>query len=247
MPKPELIIVKTGRAVAEARGDGRDFEHWFADGLGRDLFDYRTVSVDQGEVLPPVDSLDHAPAVLVTGSPAMVSDRLDWSENAAAWLAAAHNASLPILGVCYGHQLLAHALGSRVGPNPAGRRMGSVTVEFSDPDDPLTGPFVPASSFNVSHVEVVLEPPAGARVIGTAAHDAFHALYFGNLAWGVQFHPEFDRDIMKSYIQARSGPLEAEGQDPSALIGALDANPNGRPFLARFAELARAVAGADPA
>ena len=56
MPKPELIIVKTGRAVAEARGDGRDFEHWFADGLGRDLFDYRTVSVDQGEVLPPVDS-----------------------------------------------------------------------------------------------------------------------------------------------------------------------------------------------
>lgn len=247
MPKPELIIVKTGRAVAEARGDGRDFEHWFADGLGCDLFDYRIVRVDQGEVLPPVDSLDHAPAVLVTGSPAMVSDRLDWSENAAAWLAAAHTAGLPILGVCYGHQLLAHALGGRAGPNPAGRRMGRVKVGFSDPEDRLTGAFAPKASFNVSHVEVVLEPPAEACVIGTASHDPYHVLHFGNLSWGVQFHPEFDCDIMRSYIQARSAPLEAEGQDPAGLIADLDDNPNGRPLLARFAELARAVVGADPA
>jgi len=246
MPKPELIIVKTGKAVAEARGDGRDFEHWFAEGLGRDLFDFRIVRVDQGDVLPPVDSLDHPSTVLVTGSPAMVSDRLAWSENAAAWLAAAHTAGLPILGVCYGHQLLAHALGGRVGPNPAGRRMGRVQVEFSDPDDALTGPFAPGASFNVSHVEVVLEPPVEARVIGTASHDPYHVLYFGNLTWGVQFHPEFGRDIMRSYIRARSDPLEAEGQDPAALIGDLDDNPNGRPLLARFAQLARAVAGADP-
>lgn len=247
MNLPELIIVKTGRAVPEARGDGRDFEHWFADGLGPDLFDYRTVRVDEGEVLPPVESLDHPPAVLVTGSPAMVSDRLEWSEQTAAWLAGAHAAGLPILGVCYGHQLLAHALGGRVGPNPAGRAMGRVTVEFSDPDDPLTGPFASEASFNVSHVEVVLEPPENSRVIGTAPHDPYHALYFGNLSWGVQFHPEFDREIMQSYIHARAEPLEAEGQDPATLIADLDDNPNGWPFLARFAELARAVAGTEPA
>lgn len=245
MPKPELIIVKTGRAVAEARRDGRDFEHWFADGLGPDLFDFRTVRVDEGEVLPPVESLDYPPAILVTGSPAMVSDRLEWSENTADWLAGAHAAGLPMLGVCYGHQLLAHALGGRVGPNPAGRRMGRVMVDFFDPDDPLTGPFARRASFNVSHVEVVLEPPAAARVIGTAPHDPYHALYFGNLSWGVQFHPEFGPDIMRSYIQARSEPLEAEGQDPAKLLAELDDNPNGRPFLARFAELAFAVAGAD--
>ena len=240
----ELIIVKTGQAVPEARGDGRDFEHWFMAGLGPASFDYRTVRVDHGEVLPPIDSLDHAPAVLVTGSPAMVSDRLDWSEKTARWLAGAHEAGLPILGVCYGHQLLAHALGGRVGPNPEGRRMGQTTVEFSDDSDPLTGDFAPVAAFNVSHLEVVLAPPEGARVIGTAAHDSYHAMYFGNQSWGVQFHPEFDGPIMRAYIEARAGLLEAEGQDPAALIAELDDNPNGHPFLARFAELAlEAVAG----
>lgn len=240
MDRAELIIVKTGQAVPEARGDGRDFEDWFAEGLGRDAFGYRTVRVDQGEVLPPVETLDHAPAILVTGSPAMVSNRLDWSETTAQWLAAAHAAALPILGVCYGHQLLAHALGGKVGPNPAGRRMGRAVVEFVDPEDPLTGTFAPEAAFNVSHLEVVLGPPDGARVIGTTAHDPFHALYFGNRTWGVQFHPEFDGPIMRAYIQARSALLEKEGQDPTALIEALDDNPNGQPILARFAELARA-------
>lgn len=238
MHKRELIIVKTGQAVPEARGDGRDFEDWFAEGLGLEAFDYRTVRVDQGQVLPPIESLDHAPAVLVTGSPAMVSDRLDWSETTASWLAGAHAAGLPILGVCYGHQLLAHALGGKVGPNPEGRRMGRAVVEFGDAQDPLTGDFAPTAAFNVSHVEVVLALPEGARVIGTTAHDPYHVLYFGNMSWGVQFHPEFDRAIMRAYIEARAGALEAEGQDPTALIAALDDNPNGRPFLARFAELA---------
>lgn len=240
MNKRELIIVKTGQAVSEARGDGRDFEHWFAEGLGPDAFDYRTIRVDQGEVLPPIEALDHAPAILVTGSPAMVSERLDWSEVTAQWLADAHAAALPILGICYGHQLLAHALGGEVGPNPAGRCMGRAMVEFSDSEEPLTGAFAPAAAFNVSHVEVVLAPPEGARLIGTAPHDPYHVLYFGNRSWGVQFHPEFDGPIMRAYIEARSEPLEAEGQDPAALIDALDNNPNGHPFLARFAELARA-------
>ena len=234
----ELIIVKTGQAVPEARGDGRDFEHWFAAGLGSEAFDYRTIRVDQGEVLPPIQSLDHAPAVLVTGSPAMVSDRLAWSETTAAWLTGAHGAGLPILGVCYGHQLLAHALGGKVRPNPEGRRMGRTVVEFSDQRDPLTGAFAPSAAFNVSHLEVVVAPPDGARVIATAAHDPCHAMYFGNRSWGVQFHPEFDGPIMRAYIEARAGLLEAEGQDPAALIAELDDNPNGHPFLARFAEIA---------
>lgn len=245
MPKPELIIVKTGRAVPEARSDGTDFEHWFARGLGPDLFEYRMVQVDEGGVLPPLEALDHRPAVLVTGSPAMVSDRLEWSERTAAWLAGAHAAGLPILGVCYGHQLLAHALGGRVGPNPAGRRMGRVEVAFMVPEDPLTGPFAPGASFNVSHVEVVLDPPVGARVLGAAEHDACHALHFGGLSWGVQFHPEFGRATMRAYIQARSQPLEAEGQDPDKLIAGLDDNPTGGPLLVRFAELALAALTVD--
>ena len=238
MTRQAFLIIKTGEAVPEARAMGGDFEDWFMAGLGRDRFDYSTVRVDHNEALPPPDALAGA---LITGSPAMVSHREAWSETAAEWLATAHAAGLPLLGVCYGHQLLAHALGGRVGPNPNGRRMGRVTVDVLDPDDPLLGRFAPSESFHVSHVEAVLEPPAGAQVIGSATHDPFHALRFGRQAWGVQFHPEFGRAVMRAYIQARAKPLAADGQDPVACARAVVDDTAGPALLARFGALATGI------
>lgn len=232
-----MLIVKPGEAVAEARADGRDFEHWFIDGLGPVRFDYNVVRVDCGDPLPPPESTD---AVLVTGSPAMVSHRSRWSEDAAGWLCEVHQLGMPLLGVCYGHQLIAHALGGRVGPNPNGRRMGRTRLESSEPDDPLLGPFEAGTEFHVSHVESVLEPPPQARVVATAAHDPHHAIYFGQRSWGVQFHPEFTGEVMSAFIEARHDALMAEGQDPAGLRGALDLTPAGNragsAVLHRFAD-----------
>jgi len=239
MKQRRMIIVKTGQAVPEARADGRDFEHWFGRGLGPDRFEFQTVRVDRGQSLPSLRSVD---AALVTGSPAMVSHREAWSEQTADWLAQVHALGLPLLGVCYGHQLLAHALGGRVGPNPNGRKMGRAELVSSAPDDPLLGSFAAGTAFHVSHVEAVLEPPPGARIIATAAHDPHHALHFGARSWGVQFHPEFDAVIMRAYIEARAAALRAEGQSPEALIEVLDrsaeGNRAGDALLARFAALA---------
>jgi len=150
-----------------------------------------------------------------------------------------------MLGVCYGHQLLAHALGGTVGPNPAGRRMGRAELLVTAVDDPLLGPFATRCAFHVSHVEAVLAPPEGARVIATTAHDRHHALHFGGRSWGIQFHPEFDRGVMQAYIEARADALRDEAQDPAALIAALDQNPPGHALLQRFAELASAPTRAE--
>ncbi|MDT8437857.1 MAG: glutamine amidotransferase [Wenzhouxiangellaceae bacterium] len=234
-----LLIVKTGQAVPEASADGRDFEHWFIDAMGPRRFDYTVVRVDRDEALPlPAD----VGAVLVTGSPAMVSDKAAWSERTAGWLAEAHRFGLPMLGVCYGHQLIAHALGGRVGPNPKGRRMGRARLLTSAEDDPLLGALPTQALFHVSHFEAVLEPPPRARVIATADHDPHHALHFGGRSWGVQFHPEFDGAITASYIRARAHVLQSEGHDPDSLLAELDPTPSGnragRAVLERFAQLA---------
>lgn len=233
-----FLIVKTGEAEPEARALGGDFEDWFVAGLGRDRFDYRVARVDRGDSLPAPETLA---GVLVTGSPAMVSHRADWSEATAEWLKEAFATGVPMLGVCYGHQLLAHALGGRVEPNPAGRRMGRVAVDVLDPEDPLLGRFAPAEGFHVSHVEVVLEPPEGARIIGTTPHDPHHALHFGGQAWGVQFHPEFGRAVMRAYIQARVEALRADGQDPALCLSSVVDDTAGPMLLARFGALAAGI------
>src|SRR5690606_14497497 len=94
------------------------------------------VDVEHGDGLP---SREGFAGVIVTGSAAMVTDRHDWSEQAAAWLRDAAHAGLPLLGICYGHQLIAHALGGKVGPNEVGREMGTVCIHLQPAakDDPL--------------------------------------------------------------------------------------------------------------
>lgn len=233
---PKFLIVKTGDAIESVRRRFGDFEDWFVHALGTQTFRYEVCRVHEDERLPPSDRMGHYAGVVVTGSPAMVSGRADWSERTARWLADIH-ASVPILGVCYGHQLLAHAFGGRVGPNPAGRRMGMCRLEIDDGRDPLIGRLTSPADVHVTHVEAVLETPRGARVTGRTRADPHHVIDYGRQCHGVQFHPEFTAGIMAGYLQARQDSLEAEGFDSRALLAAVRPAPAGHRVLERFARI----------
>lgn len=232
-----ICIVKAGESLAEIVARRGDFEVWIADGLGVPLAELDVVDVFRGQELPAADA---PAAVVVTGSPSMVSEREGWSEAAGRWLADAYRAGTPLLGLCYGHQLIAQALGGRVGPNPRGRQIGTVAVELvaGSRDDPLLRVLPPHPVVHATHVESVLEPPPGAQVLGSTALDPFHVLRFGRRAWGVQFHPEFDADIMRGYLEGRRAILEAEGFDVPAVVAAVGSSP-GVALLARFGDWVR--------
>jgi GMP synthase (glutamine-hydrolysing) len=234
---PPIVIVKTGTAEARVREEHGDFEHWITRGLGASTAGNLVVDVSMRGVLPP-----HAEVggIVVTGSPSMVSQPEPWTQPTADWLREATLSGKPVLGICYGHQLLAAALGGRVGPNPNGREIGTVRVALdrkSTADDALLGHLPDELVVHATHVESVLELPDGAAWLGASELEANHAFSYGPSAWGVQFHPEFDADVMRGYLAQRAGVLRDEGFDPDRMISSVEHSEHGTSLLRRFRQI----------
>jgi GMP synthase (glutamine-hydrolysing) len=232
------LIVKTGTTLSSISTRRGDFEDWISASMGVDRASLTVASVFEGAELPRPENFT---GVVITGSSAMVSHREPWSERTAAWLRDAVECETPLLGICYGHQLLAHALGGRVGPNPQGREIGTVQVQLEEcaARDPLLALFPGSVRVHVSHLESVLELPADAVRLGASDEDPNAAFSFGSTAWGVQFHPEFDADVMRGYIEERRGQLCVEGIDADERLGRVEECPDGTELLSRFARLLR--------
>ncbi|MCP4048956.1 MAG: glutamine amidotransferase [Gammaproteobacteria bacterium] len=230
----QIALIKTGGTIEQIRQVHGDFEHWFANGMG--VTDLLQVDVYKHQELPSAQSLA---GVVITGSAAMVSEKEDWSERTARWLEKTVKKGTPVLGVCYGHQLLAHALGGRAGPNPAGRQIGTVTSKLLDSGrtDPLLEHLPSVFASQTSHSEVVLELPPGAERLATSPLDDNFAIRFAENAWGVQFHPEFSGVVMSEYIHYRSEAIREEGLNPEELLEKVTETAKANSVLGVFAEL----------
>ena len=239
-PRPDsqlarVVILKTGTTYPSIREAHGDFEDWFVRGLSSEL-DLTVVNVEQGELPGDPGQWD---GVVVTGSPAMVSDRADWSENTARWLAQVVDRRIPVLGVCYGHQLLAHALGGEVGYHPEGRETGTRTIELNAEAqaDPLFNELPRSFKAQLTHKQSVLALPPGAVLLGRSDFEPHQAFRIGECAWGVQFHPEFSDAVMTDYLKVQSPDLLAENLDPQALLAETEPAPVAASLLQRFSAL----------
>jgi GMP synthase (glutamine-hydrolysing) len=144
-------------------------------------------------------------------------------------------------GVCYGHQLMAHALGGTVGWLAGGREIGTQIVA-RDAAARLDGlaPLPDAFPAQTTHRQSVLQPPANAEVLASSQRDPHQLLRYGPRTLSSQFHPEFTVDIMRAYIAARAGALRDEGLDPDALEQDVQTTEAARGLLERFAHAALA-------
>jgi len=231
-----IALIKTGNTIPQIKRLHGDFEDWFSAGMGTP--DLLQVDVFKQEPLPAAENLS---GVVITGSPAMVSAKEGWSERTAEWLEQTVQKDIPVLGVCYGHQLLAHALGGLVGPNPNGRQIGTVPARLINvaEADRLLGHLPNVFDVQTSHSEVVLKLPKGAERLAISPLDDNFAIQFAENAWGVQFHPEFSGPVMSGYIQCRAEALLEEGLDPELLLGKTNEAAEAKSVLRRFVELIR--------
>jgi GMP synthase (glutamine-hydrolysing) len=238
----KTIILKLGSTIPWLAAELGDFDQWISAPLDEYRQQLTVVDPPSGDRLPHPEEIA---GVIMTGSHAMVTDRRDWSEKVARWLPGVVSQGVPVLGICYGHQLLAHALGGVVANNPRGREFGSHRINLlpSAAADPLLGVFTPALGANLCHTQSVISLPSGAVRLAWSEQDPHQAFRVGPCAWGVQFHPEFGREAMQAYINECAGILAAEGQDPDDLARRVVSTPEGAALLHRFMEIVSGSVG----
>ena len=238
-PARPLLIVKTGSTHAHIRERLGDFDDWIAAGLREGGAEVVVWDAQTGATPPASDTVA---GIVLTGSHAMVSEREPWSEALVPWLQQAVQAETPVLGICYGHQLLAHALGGEVAHHPEGVEIGTVSVQrhAAAAQDPLLGDLPDAFDAQATHWQSVRRLPPGAVLLAGNAFEPHHAFRVGRNAWGVQFHPEFSDEALRSYLDGLGPVLAREGRDAQQIAAALRPTPEAASVLPRFARLALA-------
>ena len=211
----------TGHTMPELARRKGDFDTWFARRFGWPVDRFRVVDAVGGESLPAPGSVD---GLIISGSAHCVHDYADWSVRAGHWISEVMTLGTPTLGVCYGHQLIGDVLGADVGVNPRGREMGVCRVEQHG-DDPLFEGLPRHFPVIQTHVDAVNTLPTGASTIASSTLTEIQAMAIGDHVRTIQWHPEFDGEVIRHYITVRAHLVDGEfgpGTAQRMLDGARD-------------------------
>jgi GMP synthase-like glutamine amidotransferase len=226
----KVAILETGRPPGRLADEFGDYPAMFAELLGPG-FEIESFDVQAGQL--PSDPAAHG-GYLITGSPAGVYEPLPWIEPLEAFIRGANHAK--IVGICFGHQVMAEALGGHVEKSDKGWGAGLHHYELVRREPWMDGAAPGMIAVPASHQDQVVVQPPNTELIASSPFTEFAAL-----AWtdrpsiSFQFHPEFSPAFAKALIQQRFDIVP----DPEAAIASLDApNDNARvaSWIQRFFE-----------
>lgn len=146
---------------------------------------------------------------LITGSPASVQDGYPWIPRLKALVRDLAGHRVPLVGICFGHQLIAEALGGAVSRNPGGWSLGMETTGFWD-HRPWMVPPVQQMQLYSAHSEQVTALPKGAVVLGGNAACPIGAFAIGDHIFTTEYHPEMYADFMAGLAEELAGKLPPE-------------------------------------
>ena len=191
----KIGILQTGRTPDEMRAKHGDYDDLFKRLLDGRGFTFETYPVLDG-VLPA--SVTDADGWLITGSKFGAYEGHDWIPPLEDFLRKTYDAGVPIVGVCFGHQILAQALGGKVEKFAGGWQVGA--TDYVRPDGTK-------DRIMAWHQDQITELPEGAEVIGVSGMCANAMLAYGDKALTVQPHPEFTPDFLADLLKARRDVL----------------------------------------
>ena len=191
MARP-LDDAKFADLIAESRPDWKVTANW----------------VCKGEFPDDLSAYD---GVMVTGSPASVNDAAPWMSDLAELLRGIVDSGLPLFGACFGHQIIASALGSRIIRNPGGWAHGVVALDRVE-RTPWSGLSDYLRLYG-SHIEQVADLPNGARRIFESPGCPIAGFAIGNRVFTVQHHPEMTRPFFEDLVEEYADHVGPEVTD----------------------------------
>ena len=195
----KIGILQAGRTPPELRQRHGDYDDLYKHMLAGRGFEFETYPVLDG-VFP--SGPEAADGWLITGSRYGAYEPHEWIAPLEEFLRQTYRAGVPIVGVCFGHQILAQALGGKVEKFSGGWSVGAVDYQSAGEPEDLT--------IMAWHQDQIVTLPPYAEVTGSSAHCKYAMLTYGNRAISVQPHPEFSAKFMEDLIEARRDVLPAE-------------------------------------
>ena len=200
-----LGILQAGRSPEELVHRYPDYDQLFVHLLGAEAFNYRTWAVLDNEF---PESLDDADAWLITGSRYGAYEEHDWIAPLETMIRDIYARGTPMVGICFGHQIIAQALGGKVEKFAGGWSVGRVEYML---DNTVWGNTSEASTpLMAFHQDQVVKVPEGAVNVGRSGFCENAALLYDSRILTIQPHPEFDKAFVGELLEARSAILPAD-------------------------------------
>ncbi|EBA03927.1 glutamine amidotransferase, class I [Rhodobacterales bacterium HTCC2150] len=187
----KIGILQCGHAIDEVLDTFGDYDRWFQTLLSDQGFEFETYNVVDMEFPASINDCD---GWLLTGSRHGAYEDHPFIPPLSEMVREAYSKHIPIVGVCFGHQLIAQALGGKVEKFKEGWAVGHQTYNWSGLGD---------VSMNAWHQDQVTQLPDGATPIATSDFCEYAALVYDDRAWTVQAHPEISNPIASDYLDIR--------------------------------------------
>ena len=194
-----VIIISCGPGLNEIKTEFGHAIEWIKCASNNSNVNFISVDAYKSEI----PTFDEGDGWIITGSSASVYEDLEWIVELEEAIKRAYETEKPILGICFGHQLIAQALGGVVEKNSKGWELGAYPLEIVSSKSVIFDKIIENDYYYYSHQDVVTKLPMGAHI--TAVNEmGIQGFQIGKKTFGVQFHPEFSHDVIKKYVEVRS-------------------------------------------
>ncbi|WJG29116.1 glutamine amidotransferase [Vibrio furnissii] len=216
-----LLIVNVGQAPQAQLEKFGDFEEWALRAIRSQGVEQHDIHIEFHDgVQHALPNFDTLAGVIIMGSLAMASEKKPWMLRLSDEIVQLVERQIPLLGICFGHQLIAQALGGVVGYHPQGLEIGTVQIakEPAANDDAIFAHLPEQFGAQAVHYQSVLTLPESAVHLARSDFEPHHAYRVGPACWGVQFHPEFTPEIMQMSLDGLKHEFEDDYPTKSAQV-----------------------------